>query len=63
LAEPLQDWAKDEGLGRVKHPERTAGLVIGLLIGAAIQHRLDDTDTFSTAGVVAGLRALIEGDT
>jgi AcrR family transcriptional regulator len=62
LAAPLKDWAKDEGLGPLKHPERTAGLVIGLLIGAAIQQRLDST-TFTTAGVVAGLRAIIEGDT
>src|SRR5262245_22416752 len=25
LAEPLNEWAHDEGLGRLRHPERTAG--------------------------------------
>jgi AcrR family transcriptional regulator len=62
LAGPLAAWAKDEGLGRLRHPRRTSGLVIALLLGAAMQQRLDPT-AFSTADVVAGLRALIEGDT
>ncbi len=62
LAQPLQAWAKDEGVGKVRHPSRTAGLVIALLLGAAMQQRLDP-HAFSTADVVAGLRALIEGDT
>jgi AcrR family transcriptional regulator len=62
LAAPLDDWAGDEHLGRVRHPQRTAGLVIALLLGAAMQQRLDP-NAFSTDDVVAGLRALIEGDT
>ncbi|HEX2384020.1 MAG TPA: helix-turn-helix domain-containing protein [Acidimicrobiales bacterium] len=61
LAAPLAEWAKDEGLGRLRHPRRTSGLVIALLLGAALQQRLDP-EAFSTADVVAGLRALIEGD-
>src|SRR3954470_4449051 len=61
LGEPLAEWTKDEGLGRLRHPRRTSGLVIALLLGAAMQQRLDP-EAFSTADVVAGLRALIEGD-
>ena len=61
LAAPLGEWAKDEGVGRLRHPRRTSGLVIALLLGAAMQQRLDP-EAFSTADVVAGLRALIEGD-
>jgi AcrR family transcriptional regulator len=61
LAVPLGDWAKDEKVGRLRHPKRTSGLVIALLLGAAMQQRLDP-HAFSTADVVAGLRALIEGD-
>jgi AcrR family transcriptional regulator len=61
LAVPLQAWAKDEGLGKLRHPERTAGLVIALLLGAAMQQRLDP-QAFATTDVVAGLRSLLEGD-
>ena len=61
LAVPLQAWAKDEGIGKLRHPERTAGLVIALLLGAAMQQRLDP-HAFTTADVVAGLRSLLEGD-
>src|SRR3954465_14867298 len=61
LGEPLAEWTKDEGLGRLRHPRRTSGLVIALLLGAAMQQRLDP-EAFSTADVVVGLRALIEGD-
>src|SRR5262249_35457548 len=61
LAPALAGWAKDEDLGRLRHPPRTSGLVIALLLGAAMQQRLDP-EAFSTADVVAGLRALIEGD-
>jgi AcrR family transcriptional regulator len=61
LAAPLTEWAEDEGLGRLRHPSRTSGLVIALLLGAAMQLRLDP-ESLSTADVVAGLRALIEGD-
>src|SRR3977135_412466 len=60
LAVPLQAWAKDEGIGKLRHPQRTAGLVIALLLGAAMQQRLDP-DAFSSADVVAGLRSILEG--
>ncbi|HEV3226912.1 MAG TPA: TetR/AcrR family transcriptional regulator [Acidimicrobiales bacterium] len=62
LAAPLQAWAKDEGLGPLLHPERTAGFVIALLLGAAMQQRLDP-NAFAADDVVAGLRSLLEGDT
>ncbi len=61
LGLPLGAWTGDEGLGRLRHPERTAGLVIALLLGAAMQYRLDPA-SLSSDDVVAGLRALIEGD-
>jgi AcrR family transcriptional regulator len=61
LAVPLQAWAKDEGLGKLRHPERTAGLVIALLLGTAMQQRLDSS-AFAPADVVAGLRSILEGD-
>ena len=61
LAVPLQAWAKDEGIGKLRHPERTAGLVIALLLGAAMQERLDRR-AFTTTDVVAGLRSILEGD-
>jgi hypothetical protein len=61
LAVPLQAWAKDEGLGKLRHPERCAGLVIALLLGAAMQQRLDP-NAFTPVDVVAGLHAILEGD-
>jgi AcrR family transcriptional regulator len=61
LAVPLQAWAKDEGIGKLRHPERTAGLVIALLLGTAMQERLDPR-AFSSADVVTGLRSILEGD-
>ena len=61
LAVPLQAWAKDEGLGRLRHPERCAGLVIALLLGTSMQQRLDQ-HAFTSGDVVAGLRAILEGD-
>src|SRR4051794_17739937 len=61
LAAPLKAWADDEGLGQLRHPERTAGLVIALLLGTAMQQRLDP-NAFSPADVVAGLRSILEGD-
>ena len=61
LAIPLQGWAKDEGLGKLQHTERTAGLVIALLLGAAMQQRLDP-GAFTSNDVVAGLRSILEGD-
>jgi AcrR family transcriptional regulator len=61
LAVPLQAWARDEGLGKLRHPERCAGLVIALLLGTAMQERLD-RNAFTSGDVVAGLRAILEGD-
>src|SRR4051794_27224429 len=61
LAAPLKAWANDVGLGQLRHPERTAGLVIALLLGTAMQQRLDP-NAFSPAEVVAGLRSILEGD-
>ncbi|HEY2814709.1 MAG TPA: TetR/AcrR family transcriptional regulator [Acidimicrobiales bacterium] len=61
LASPLGLWTSDEDLGRLRHPKRTAGLVIALLLGAAMQQRIDP-EAFSTDDVVAGLRAIIQGD-
>src|SRR3954453_7629568 len=61
LAVPLQAWARDEGLGKLRHPERCAGLVIALLLGTAMQQRLDQ-HAFTSGDVVAGLRAILEGD-
>jgi AcrR family transcriptional regulator len=61
LAIPLQAWAKDEGIGKLRHPQRAAGLVIALLLGAAMQQHLDP-NAFSSADVVAGLRSILEGD-
>lgn len=61
LAVPLQAWAKDEGIGKLRHPQRTAGLVIALLLGTAMQERLDPK-AFTSADVVAGLRSILEGD-
>lgn len=62
LAGALDAWTRAEGLGRLQHPERTAGLVIALLLGAAMQHRLDRS-ALRTNDVVTGLRAVLEGDT
>jgi len=61
LAVPLQAWAKDEGIGRLRDPERCAGLVIALLLGTAMQQRLDP-HAFKATDVVAGLRSILEGD-
>ena len=60
LAVPLVAWAKAERLAVPADPERTAGLVIGLLLGMAMQHRVDPT-AYSPDDVVAGLRSLIQG--
>src|SRR3954471_7869121 len=61
LAIPLQAWAADEGVGPLRHPERCAGVAIALLLGAAMQQRLD-ASLFKSADVVAGLRSILEGD-
>ena len=61
LAVPLKAWAKDEGIGTLRHPERCAGLVIALLLGTAMQQRLDP-HAFKATDVVAGLRSILEGD-
>jgi len=60
LAEPLAAWVHDEGIGRLADPARTAADVIALLLGLAMQHRLDP-HAITDDSVVAGLRAAIEG--
>ncbi|MEY2437338.1 MAG: hypothetical protein QOF97_2174 [Acidimicrobiaceae bacterium] len=60
FALPLVAWAKAERLPVPDDPERTAGLVIGLLLGMAMQNRVDP-DAYTPADVVAGLRSLIQG--
>jgi hypothetical protein len=55
---PLAEWAKD-GDWRLRHPRRTSACHRAVA-GRRAQQRLDLKR--STADVVAGLRALIEGD-
>ena len=62
LTVPLKAWAADEGIGRLTDPDRTASLVIALLLGAAMQHRLDP-NALTPADVVTGMRAILEGAT
>ncbi len=62
LAAPLAEWAKDEGLGRLRHPQRTSGSS-SRCCSARRCSSASTPNAFSTADVVAGLRALIEGDT
>jgi AcrR family transcriptional regulator len=57
----LDLWARDEGLGRLGHPEQVAAHTIALLLGMAMQHRVEPT-AIPDDMVVAGMRAVIEGD-
>jgi AcrR family transcriptional regulator len=61
LAGALDLWARDEGLGRLRHPEQVAAHTIALLLGMAMQHRVD-TAAVTDADVVAGIRAVIAHD-
>ena len=61
LAEVLDLWARDEGLGRLRHPDLVAAHTIALLLGMAMQHRVDPV-AVTDADVVAGMRAVMERD-
>ncbi|NUW38729.1 TetR/AcrR family transcriptional regulator [Nonomuraea rhodomycinica] len=58
LAEGLADWADAAGVPLRRPPERTATAVLGVLIGCAVQHRLDPP-AVETRAVVEGLRDLL----
>jgi AcrR family transcriptional regulator len=60
LAEPLAAWVHDEGIGVLADPERSAADVIALLLGFAMQQRID-RNAITDDSVVTGLRAVIEG--
>lgn len=58
LAEGLSDWAETAGVPLRRSPEQTAVAVLGVLIGCAVQHRLDPAAVESQA-VVESLRDLL----
>ncbi|OUC91356.1 hypothetical protein CA984_34025 [Streptosporangium minutum] len=58
LADGLTDWAELAGVSLRRSPEHTAVAVLGVLIGCAIQHRLDPPAVESRA-VVESLRDLL----
>ncbi|WP_431897405.1 TetR/AcrR family transcriptional regulator [Nonomuraea sp. bgisy101] len=58
LAEGLSDWAAFAGVPLRRTPERTAVAVLGVLIGCAVQHRLDPPAVERRA-VVESLRDLL----
>jgi len=58
LADGLTDWAELAGVSLRRSPEHTAVAVLGVLIGCAIQHRLDPPAVESQA-VVESLRDLL----
>ncbi|MFD9945944.1 TetR/AcrR family transcriptional regulator [Nonomuraea sp. NPDC059023] len=58
LAEGLSDWAAAAGVPLRRSPEQTAVAVLGLLIGCAVQHRLDPP-AVERAAVVLALRDLL----
>ncbi|MFI6500182.1 TetR/AcrR family transcriptional regulator [Nonomuraea typhae] len=58
LAEGLSDWAAIAGVPLRRSPEQTAVAVLGLLIGCAVQHRLDPPAVERQA-VVTALRDLL----
>ncbi|WP_329377910.1 TetR/AcrR family transcriptional regulator [Streptomyces sp. NBC_01351] len=62
LGEGLADWAKATGTPLPRPPEETGALVLGLLLGLAMQHRLDPHG-IPDALVVEALGALLEGRT
>ncbi|WP_371619284.1 TetR/AcrR family transcriptional regulator [Streptomyces sp. NBC_00454] len=60
LGEGLADWAQATGTPLTRPPEETGALVLGLLLGLAMQHRLDpqgipDALVVEALGVVLGL--------
>lgn len=58
LAEGLSDWAETAGVPLRRSPRQTAMAVFALLIGCAVQHRLDPPAAERQA-VVEGLRDLL----
>ncbi|WP_171074866.1 TetR/AcrR family transcriptional regulator [Nonomuraea basaltis] len=58
LAEGLSDWAEAAGVPLRRSPEQTAAGVLGLLIGCAVQHRLDPPAVEARA-VAENLRDLL----
>jgi AcrR family transcriptional regulator len=58
LAEGLADWAAVAGVPLRRSPEDTATAVLGVLIGCAVQHRLDPPAVTARA-VVDSLRDLL----
>jgi AcrR family transcriptional regulator len=61
LAEPLALWAKEEGLGHLRHHQQVAAQIIALLLGMAVQHRVDPS-AITDDDVVAGMRAVLTKD-
>ncbi|MER5882997.1 TetR/AcrR family transcriptional regulator [Streptomyces sp. NPDC001941] len=55
LGEGLADWARATGTTLPRSPEKTGALVLGVLLGCAMQHRLDP-DAVPDALVVEALR-------
>jgi len=60
LAAPLALWARDAELGAIQRPERVAAHVIGLLLGLAMQERIDPAAVPDDL-VVDALRSIIQG--
>lgn len=59
LGEGLADWAAATGTPLARPPEETGALVLGVLLGLAMQHRLDP-DGIPDALVVDALGALLK---
>jgi AcrR family transcriptional regulator len=57
VAASIRAWADDAGAEPPASPEQTAGLLIALLVGLEMQHRLDP-EAIETSTAVAGLRAV-----
>ncbi|WP_188197313.1 TetR/AcrR family transcriptional regulator [Nonomuraea sp. SYSU D8015] len=58
LAEGLADWAREAGVPLRRSPDQTAAGVLALLIGCAVQHRLDPP-AIEARAVVENLRDLL----
>jgi AcrR family transcriptional regulator len=58
LGEGLADWAAATGATLPRPPEETGALVLGLLLGCALQHRLEPA-ALQERLVVDGLRTLM----
>ncbi|MER5931079.1 TetR/AcrR family transcriptional regulator [Streptomyces sp. NPDC002054] len=58
LGEGLADWAETTGTPLARSPEETGALVLGVLLGLAMQHRLEP-DAVPDALVVDALSALL----